>query len=263
MEKESYEHGVPSWVDHSSPDPAAAGEFYAALFGWDVPPGAPEFGGYTMATKNGKNVAGIGPKMGPGPTVWSTYINVDSVDDIVEKVTASGGTVVAPPMDVMDAGRLAVFADPAGAVFGVWQPGLHKGAGLVNEVSTLGWNELITDDVEGSKAFYQAVFGWGEHTHGNGAAPGAYTEWQVGGRPIGGMMAKPPTIPEGVPSFWNVYFIVADADATADRVKELGGSVMAGPMDIPQGRFAALMDPQGAGFSVIAMGGSSGASGAE
>jgi predicted enzyme related to lactoylglutathione lyase len=255
MEVESYEHGVPSWVDHMSDDPAKAREFYAALFGWDVEEGPPEAGGYAMAQKAGRDVAGIGPKMGPGPTAWSTYVNVDSADDIVEKVSANGGTVLAPPMDVMEAGRLAVFADPAGAVFGVWQPGLHKGAGLVNEESTFGWSELITDDVEGSKAFYPAVFGWDPHTHDAGGGP-AYTEWFVGGRTVGGMMAKPPTMPPGAPSFWGIYFVVPDTDAAMARVAELGGSVLMGPMDIPQGRIAVVSDPLGAVFNIIAMGAS-------
>lgn len=252
MEVESYEHGVPSWVDHMSDDPAAASAFYAGLFGWEVEAGPPEAGGYALARKAGHTVAGIGPKMGPGPTAWNTYVNVDSADDVAARVTANGGRVLAPPMDVMDAGRMAVFADPAGAVFGVWQPGSHKGATLVNEEGTFGWNELLTDDIDGSKAFYGAVFGWGSHTHQEGT-PQAYTEWMVGERTVGGMMAKPPDLPPGVPSFWGVYFMVGDTDAAVARIQELGGSVRMPPMDIPQGRFAVVADPTGAVFNIIAM----------
>jgi predicted enzyme related to lactoylglutathione lyase len=107
--------------------------------------------------------------MNPGPPVWSTYVNVDDADAIVARVTGAGGQVMLPPMDVMDVGRMAVFADPVGAVFGVWQPRAHKGAGIVNEVGTYSWSELITTDVDGAKAFYAAVFGWGADTHGEGA----------------------------------------------------------------------------------------------
>ena len=95
MEMESYQHGVPSWIDHSSPDPAKASEFYRALFGWDIMEGGPEYGGYNLATKGGRNVAGIGPQMGgPGPSYWATYVNVDSADNVMEKVRAHGGTVI-------------------------------------------------------------------------------------------------------------------------------------------------------------------------
>jgi len=251
MEMESYQHGVPSWIDHSSPDPAKASEFYRALFGWDIMEGGPEYGGYNLATKGGRNVAGIGPQMGgPGPSYWATYVNVDSADDVMEKVRAHGGTVIVEPMDVMDQGRMGVLADPAGALIGIWQPGSMKGAGLVNEPGTLGWNELVTSDVEGSLAFYGAVFGWGHASH-EGGPPGGYTEWKVGGRTMGGMMAKPPGMPAGVPSYWGVYFVVSDVDATVAKATELGGSVFLPAFDSPQGRLAGIVDPFGAMFSVI------------
>lgn len=251
MEMESYQHGVPSWIDHNGPDPAKASEFYRALFGWDIMEGGPEFGGYNLATKEGKPVAGIGPQMGgPGPSSWATYVNVDSADDVTEKVLAHGGTVLVQPMDVMDQGRMAVFADPAGAVIGIWQPGTMKGAGLVNEHGTLGWNELVTSDVEGSKAFYGAVFGWGHASH-EGGPPGGYTEWKVGGRTMGGMMAKPPGMPAEIPSYWGVYFVVPDVDATVAKANELGGGVFLPAFDSPQGRIAGIVDPFGAMFSVI------------
>jgi uncharacterized protein len=250
MHVESYEHGIPSWVDHSSPDPVKAGAFYSGVFGWDVQEGDPEFGGYAMATKDGRNVAGIGPQQGPGPSYWGTYVNVDSADDVTEKVRASGGTVMVEPMDVGEEGRMAVFADPAGAMFGVWEPGRMKGAGLVNEEGSLGWNELVTSDVEGSKVFYGAVFGWAHDSH-EGGPPGGYTEWKASGRTMGGMMAKPPGMPAGIPSYWGVYFIVSDVDATVAKAKELGGDVFLPAFDSPQGRMAGIVDPFGAMFSVI------------
>ncbi len=249
MEKESYEHGVPSWVDVSSPDPAAARRFYSALFGWEINEGPPEAGGYAIALLQGKSVAGIGPQMDPNfPPVWSTYINVDDADAIAKKVSESGGQVYVPPMDVLEFGRMAFFADPTGAVFGVWQPKLHKGAQLVNEPNTWCWNELLTTDVDQAKQFYGAVFGWGSQTH---PGPMPYTEWQLGGSSVGGMMAKPPMMPAEVPSHWLAYFAVTDTDATVKRVNELGGRTMAPPMDIEPGRFAVVADPAGATFGVI------------
>jgi predicted enzyme related to lactoylglutathione lyase len=254
MEIETYEHGVPSWVDLGTGDIAKAGAFYSALFGWTVNEGPPEAGGYAIAELRGKPVAGLGPQQNPGPPVWATYVNVDDADAVIGKVAGAGGMVIVPPMDVMEAGRMAILADPAGAVVGVWQPKEHKGAGVVNEPGTLTWNELMTNDTAGAKAFYNTVFGWGEVTHGEGAA--AYTEFQVGGRSIAGMMEKPAELPAQMPPFWGVYFAVADTDATAAKVTELGGSIMMPPRDIEPGRFAVAIDPTGAAFSVIKMSGS-------
>ncbi len=253
MEFESYEHGVPSWVDFSSPDLDASRAFYSGLFGWDVPPGPPEAGGYSIAMIDGKPVAGIGPQMNPDmPPVWMTYVNVDSADDVAAKVKENGGQTFVEPMDVMDVGRMAIFADPAGAVFGIWQAGTHKGAGLANEPNTYGWSELVTTDIPGAKKFYEAVFGWGHQTQG-AEGIGEYTEWKLGDRSIGGMMAKPEMMPAEVPSHWGVYFVVSDCDATTARVAELGGTVMVGPMDIEPGRMAVCFDPQGGNFNVLAL----------
>jgi predicted enzyme related to lactoylglutathione lyase len=156
-------------------------------------------------------------------------------------------------MDVMTAGRMAVFADPGGAAFAVWQAGDSIGAELVNEPVSLSWNELLTRDTAQAEAFYKAVFGWGSTT---GDQPGGppYTQWDRDGTAIGGMMFMVPEMfPAEVPSHWMVYFAVADTDATCARCTELGGSVHVPPTDIPPGRFSLLQDPQGAMFQVIAL----------
>jgi predicted enzyme related to lactoylglutathione lyase len=253
MELERYVNGVPSWVDLSSGDLAGAREFYSELFSWNAPEGLPEAGGYTVCDLGGKTVAGLGPNMAPGsPPHWSTYVNVDSADETIAKVEANGGTVYMGPMDVMEAGRMAVFADPGGAAIGLWQPNQHMGAQLVNEPGTYCWSELMTDDLAGAKVFYQAVFGWGAETQGP-EGPGGYTEWKIGGRSIGGMMAMPEQMPAGAPPCWGVYFAVSDTDASVARAEELGASVMVPPADIEPGRFAVLADPEGAVFNVLAL----------
>jgi uncharacterized protein len=250
MDIHRYDHGVPSWVDVASPDVTRAKAFYADLFGWEIRDGPPEAGGYALAHVRGRTVAGIGPQMNPAaPPAWTTYVNVDSADAVAQLVPSNGGTVLAGPFDVMDVGRMAVLADPAGAVIGVWQPGSHAGAQVVNETHTWCWSELITNDVDRAKRFYGAVFGWGDQTHGEGAS--AYVELQLGGRSIAGMMPKPPTMPAAVPPFWGVYFTVDDPEAAAARIKELGGTVLMGPMDVEPGRFVTAVDPTGATFSVI------------
>lgn len=247
---EKYEEGVPSWVDVACPDLEAGRAFYSALFGWDIPEGPPEAGGYAVATLKGRTVAGVGPQMNPmAPPAWTNYINVASADATAEAITANGGTMFMAPMDVMDVGRMAVFADPTGAVLGLWQPNTHTGAAIVNELHAWCWSELLTTDVERAKAFYNAVFGWSGDTHGEG--PGSYTEFKVDGRSIGGMMPKPADMPAEVPPFWLAYFTVADADGAAKEIGRLGGTIVQGPMDVEPGRIVVATDPGGATFGVI------------
>jgi len=253
MEMKSYENGTPSWVDLGTADQAKAMEFYAGLFGWDVQDGPPEAGGYRMAMLKDKPVAGLGPQQNPGTPYWSTYISVDDAAAVTVTVTDLGGSVLVAPMDVMGFGHMAVLADPQGAVFSIWQPGTHKGAGLVNEPGAFSWCELITTDVTAASGFYASVFGWEAETHGDPGSPGGYTEFKVSGRSVAGMMAKPPNLPAEVPPFWAVYFSVADTDAAVARITELGGTRMMGPTDIEPGRFAVVADPAGAVFNVIAV----------
>ena len=168
MEVDSYPNGVPSWIDLGTSDLPKARAFYGDLFGWDIQEGPPEAGGYSIAHLRGKPVAGLGPQQNPGPPYWTVYINVDSADAIVTTMADNGGQVFMPPFDVMDVGRMAIGADPTGAVFGLWEPRQHKGAGIVNEPNTFSWAELVTDDVDAAKSFYTSVFGWTAETYGEG-----------------------------------------------------------------------------------------------
>jgi predicted enzyme related to lactoylglutathione lyase len=252
MEVDRYDNGVPAWVDLGVPDIGKAIAFYSSLFGWQIEPGPPEAGGYSIAQLRGRAVAGLGPQMNPGPPYWTTYVSVDSADDAVARAKAAGGNVLMEPMDVMDAGRMAVIQDPVGAVISVWQPNQMPGAGIVNEPNSFSWSELITTDTGKSKEFYGAVFGWGSQTHGEGS-PMPYTEWKIGDRSVGGMMPKPPMMPAEVPPHWGVYFTVEGTEAAMDKVKELGGQVLMGPMDVEPGKIAVVQDDQGAVFNVITL----------
>ncbi len=255
-EKASYEPGTPCWVDLGSPDLEASVDFYAALFGWDVPESenAEQTGGYRQAMKGGKPVAGMMPLMQEGqPVVWSSYISVEDADATTVKVKESGGTVMVEPMDVMDLGRMAVFVDPTGAVVGIWQPGTFVGAEIVNEPGALAWNELNTRDPEAAKAFYGAVFGWDFQDDDMGEM-GTYTTLKLRGEMVGGMFDMGARgVPEQVPAHWQVYFAVEDTDAAVEQAQGAGGSVMVEPMEVPAGRFAILTDPHGASFAVIAL----------
>ncbi len=250
-EMTAYRDGMPSWTDLASPDMEAAKAFYMSLFGWEaeISP-APEAGGYTLFTLRGKQVAGLGPVMAPDqPPAWMTYINESDADGTVKRAADAGGTVVVPPMDVMEQGRMAILADPTGAVLGIWQPALHTGAQLVNEPGAYCWSELATRDPERAKAFYAAAFEWEANTQSMG--PMEYTEFKVDGQSIAGMFPMGDTMPADMPSYWGVYFAVADCDATVATAVSLGANLVTAAMDIPIGRFAGLRDPQGAYFSVI------------
>jgi predicted enzyme related to lactoylglutathione lyase len=244
----------PAWVDLSSSDAAASREFYSRLFGWKVEVSQdPQYGGYGIAKVGGKDVAGIGPKMSPeAPTAWSVYIGSDDIQDLAKKVEAASGKVIAPPFDVGDQGRMAVFQDPAGAFISAWQPkamgGFQSGA-----ANTFGWAELNARGFEKAIPFYKKVFGWTDKkTEMGGGAP-PYTEFQLEGKSITGGMEMNPMVPAEVPSHWMVYFNVDDVDRSCKKATEAGGQEMMGPQDIPGGRFAILRDPQGAAFGILKM----------
>jgi uncharacterized protein len=250
-----YAPGTPSWVELSSPDTGASAAFYRELFGWEATEPGPveETGGYRMFQQGGKNVGGLMGHMQEGqPTAWSTYISVADADDIARRVQEAGGSVVVEPMDVMDLGRMGFFADPTGAVFGVWQPKAFSGADLVNEPNSLCWNEVLTRDVEADKAFYPAVFGWNAGKPSFEGASEGYVVWEIDGRPVGGMTPMlDEYFPPEVPPHWGVCFAVADVDAIVAKARELGATVTFEPMDTSIGRFAGFIDPQGASFSVM------------
>ena len=254
-ERTSYEPGVPSWVDVSSPDVEASKRFYGDLFGWEAQDAGPagETFVYANFKRNGRNVAGLSAIADESqPPAWSTYVATDDADAAAARAAAAGADVVFAPTDVMDAGRVAVFAHPAGGVVGVWQAGRHIGAELVNEPGALAWNELQTRDAAGAKTFYVAVFGWGvEDQDVEGMT---YTLFQVADRPVAGAMTTPSAVPAEVPAFWLTYFGVEDCDATVARVEQLGGSTLSPEILEMEGvgRFAIVADPHGASFGVIA-----------
>ncbi|MGZ4796914.1 MAG: VOC family protein [Acidimicrobiia bacterium] len=238
--------GTPSWVDIGVPDIAAASAFYSGLFGWDTQDMGEEAGHYTMCLLRGKAVAAIGPAMNPGPPAWMTYFTVANVDESAKAITEAGGTVVAPPMDVMEAGRMAVASDPTGGFFSIWQAGQSIGAEIVNEPGTLCWNELSTRDLDTAIPFYEKVFGL-EAQRGP-----EYNEFKLGDRVVAGCMKMPDMVPAEVPTHWLVYFAVEDCEAAMKKAESLGASVVVGPMDAGDvGRFSVLSDPMDVVFAVL------------
>jgi uncharacterized protein len=273
MTQDRYIPGVPCWVDSSQPDPRAAAEFYRGLFGWDLEDQMPPESGahYFAARIRGEDVAAISsvPQGAPPTATWNTYVWVDSADTTSDQVRAAGGTVLSEPFDVFDAGRMAVFRDPEGATFSVWQPNRHRGATIVNEHGAVNFNNLHSRDVESAEAFYNAVFGWTTLELGVGFTawalpgygdfletlkPGNRERQAAAGAPAGFEDVVATLSPLGddqpdTPAHWSVTFGIDDADTAAERTTALGGTVLAGPFDAPWVRTAMIADPQGATFT--------------
>ena len=256
-EHSSYEPGTPCWVDLMSPDIDGSKEFYSAVFGWEAVDQFDPEGNriYVNFRQNGKEVAGLGgqpPDAGEMPPVWNTYIATDDCEAVAAKVTAAGGSVMMPPMQVMDAGSMAIFIDPTGAAFSVWQAGDHFGAQITNEPDTYSWNELMSRDVDTAMAFYSEVFGWEYDSMDMG--PGGIYNVIKGGESggLGGLMSMPDEVPAEVPNHWATYFTVSNIDATIEKIKAAGGQIVNGPFPIPGvGHTAIVHDPAGGNFSLM------------
>ncbi|HEY6636523.1 MAG TPA: VOC family protein [Solirubrobacterales bacterium] len=285
-EREGYVPGVPCWVDTSQPDPEAAADFYAGLFGWELedtmPPGSEgsyfiarcETRAWSLFDSSGEprrgEVAAVRsiPDGAPSAAAWNTYIWVESADETASKVRGAGGRVLIEPYDAANAGRMARFTDPEGAAFWVLEARQHKGAGLVNDPGSLNFNGLNTRDAERAKAFYASVFAWGTFVM-DGAAemftlsgygdfveshhPGLRERWAEAGAQPGfeDVVATINPIADDqpdTPPHWSVTFAVEDTDVAAGKAAELGGRVIVPPFDAPWTRMTVIADPQGATF---------------
>jgi predicted enzyme related to lactoylglutathione lyase len=250
-ERTSHAAGTISWADLATTDQDAAKAFYGELFGWeyeDQP--IDENTTYSMAQIGGRAAAAISPQQPDEtaqgiPSHWNVYVTVADVDAASAKAGEAGGNVLAGPFDVFDVGRMSVVADPAGAVLCLWQPKTSIGAEVVNEPGALTWADTATTDPDAAQAFYSALLGW-RFEQMSEEPP----YWVIfNGERSNGGMTRPP---EGVPSSWFPYFGVPDVDATVEQARGLGGNPFVGPIDVPNGgRFALIMDPQGAAFAVL------------
>ncbi len=245
-ERESYAPGTFCWVDLTTTDGQGAKAFYERLFGWqgeDMPAG---HGTYTMLRLGGRDVAGLfeqgAEERAAGiPPHWSSYISVVDADEVAARVEGLGGRVLAGPFDVLDSGRMAVVQDPAGALVSLWQAGRHVGAGLVNDPGSLTWNDLATPDPAAAGTFYSELLGW-EITE---QAPG-YSTISNEGVANGGIRRD-----TDLPPHWLPYFTVESIPQAAATAREAGGQVLAEAMEVPAGRFAVILDPQGAPFALF------------
>ena len=243
------------WIELGTTDQTVAKNFYGSIFGWtpnDNPMGPGEV--YTIFKLEGRDAA-AGYTLRADqvaqhvPPHWMLYIMVDNVDASAAKVPQLGGKVIVAPFDVMDAGRMAVIADPAGAYFCLWQANRSTGTQIAQVHGTLCWADLSTPDPERAKAFYSGLFGW-QLMVGEKDTSG-YLHIKNGEHFIGGVPPAAHRQP-GVPPHWLAYFQVDDVDATANKAKEMGAKLFLPPMSMEGvGRMSVIADPQGAVFAIF------------
>lgn len=247
MQIDHHDEGAPSWVELAAPDLTASARFYGELFGWRTQPRAPGSGNGLTWLLDNQPVAAATEAAADSAT-WTTFVNVADLDKTLARADVAGGRIISEPADRGTAGRTATLTDPAGVRFAVWEEGTHTGAGRAAEPGTFSWGELITDDVTASLAFYGAVFGW---TLSDPDGPLQRREWLLNGRPVSGLLPRPPAMALEIPPYWDVYFAVADAAAAATRAVGLGATSLMPPTATDRGTIAVFADPAGAVFTVI------------
>lgn len=239
--------GTPTWIDLAIPDLDRAIDFYGAVFGWEFARGSAEVGYYTMCLLRGKPVAALMQNVEPDPVDywWNLFFAVDDCEATANKAKSAGGEVLQDTMQVMEHGRMAVFKDPTGGHFALWEAGEHIGAEIVNEPNAMLRNDLVTPQPGRAREFYAEVFGF--TLDGDSQLEGADFTFlrRPDGHEIGGILGDP----SAQKSEWGVLFMVDDADATVARVREAGGSAD-DAFDMAYGRVANARDPFGARFSV-------------
>ena len=245
-------HGRIVWHDLETSDRGAAKSFYTSIAPWKTEP-FDEAKDYEMWTLDGEPIGGVSslPASSGRTPHWLPYVCVYDVDALARQAESLGGRVKVKPTEIPHVGGWAVIADPQGAPIGVFEPAEsppgHEGEPAIGEFS---WHELATDDYKAAAEFYRALFRWEKTSEYDMGEMGIYYMFGQHGATYGGMFNRPPQIPV---SSWLCYVRVNSVKPVADKVKELGGSVMNGPMEVPGGDWIAqCMDPQGAPFALHA-----------
>jgi predicted enzyme related to lactoylglutathione lyase len=245
-------HGVVNWVDLSTPDVEAAVDFYGPLFGWSIEKTTTPMGEYFVGSAQGREVAGMmaqDPEIVGAPAMWTTFVFVDDIDVSVEAVLEHGGNVLTAPFEIPGDARVAVVADPTGAMFAVITGPRPDAPYFGDEEGAVCWVELLTRDPAAAEAFYAGVFGWKAETQIMGGT--AYTTFSLGEDRVAGMMMMPDEVPSDAPAHWSVYFATKDCAHVESRAVELGGEILVPRTQVGVGTFAFLSDPLGAKFGIM------------
>ncbi|MFE2586629.1 VOC family protein [Streptomyces sp. NPDC059378] len=243
--------GTPCWADAMFSDVEGAKTFYGDVLGWTFGESSSEYGNYTQAYANGKAVAAVVPPMPgqEGQSQWCLYFASPDAAATAARIRENGGEVLMEPMQVGEFGTMCLAREPGGAVFGVWQGGVHTGFEATAEPGAYCWAEVFTREPAKTDAFLPAVFDYTAKQLEDDAVD--FRMFDLGDQTVLGRMKMTDDFPPEVPSYINVYFTVADCDEAVAKATKHGAVLRFGPMDSPFGRFAALSDPQGANFSVI------------
>lgn len=243
------------WYELMTTDEKAAKDFYTRVVGWTTAPfdagGMP----YTVWMRGEAGIGGVmtlpaEAQQAGAPSHWLAYVATPNVDETFNKAVGLGASVFVKPTDIPTVGRFAVLADPMGAMFCLYTPASPQpSSDEPPAVGQISWHELTTTDHAAAFAFYHALFGWesiGLHDMG---PMGFYRVFGRQGQQLGGMFNKPADMP--APPNWLLYIRVDDVNHAVERVKQAGGKVLNGPMEVPGGDWVAqCMDPQGAAFAV-------------
>jgi predicted enzyme related to lactoylglutathione lyase len=240
------------WHDLMTPDAEASKAFYTAVVGWGTQEWKDSPTPYTMWTAGETPIGGL-MQMPPEALAggsrphWLAYVTVPDVDAAVARVQELGGKVMVPPRDIPTVGRFAVFADPQGALLSAFKPENDQPESEdMPPVGDFSWHELITTDHEAAFRFYSEIFGWEKTSAMDMGEMGVYQMYGRNGKTLGGMFNKPDT-----PPAWLHYARVPDVHRAAEKIRELGGQVINGPMEVPGGDWiVAGLDPQGGMFAV-------------
>lgn len=246
--------GAPCWIDLMTSDIAKSQEFYAALFDWTYETGDEEkYGGYIMAFKDGKSVAGLMQSQQDGegyPDMWTTYLRVDNIEASMGAAQNAGAITYMDAMEVPEQGKMSMLGDPGGSSIGLWEFGGHTGFQAHGENGAAAWHELHSKDYPAAVRFYRDVFSL-EAAVMSDTAEFRYTTLLKDGQELAGVMDASEFLPDDVPSSWLVYFQTDDVDATTAKALALGATIINAPEDSPYGRVAGLTDCTGTMFKLV------------
>ena len=250
--RDPWPQGTPAWADITVPSLTVARAFYGPLFGWTFEVGGPETGGYTQAYLDGRRVVGLTEPMGDDEapaSAWCVYLATDDLLTTGAAVLDHGGSVVLAPMAILGFGTMGLYADPTGAVFGLWQSGNHTGWDVEEEPGSVAWTEVMVHDQPRALTFYTDLFRY--HVDDLSAPGFTYAALSQGAGPLAGVGQYSASAGPEAPPAWTLYFAVASTDDAASSIVSLGGSVVSPPTDTPFGRMAIAAGPFGEVFAVM------------
>jgi uncharacterized protein len=239
------------WHDLMTPDVDGAKKFYADVVGWTYTRQEPDYNVLMVGDAGIGGIMATPEHLKSMPPFWSGYIYTPDVDATCVQIKKLGGTVHREPWDIPNVLRMAVVADPTGAVFNIMQPlsTAQRNTAKEGAVGTVGWNELHAGDLNTAWDFYSKMFGWTKGATMDMGPMGIYQLFQIDGKDQGGMMKRMDSMPMPV---WAYYFIVNGIDAAVERITKAGGKIAMGPHQVPGGQWIVMAtDPQGGFFSLL------------